>query len=192
MSITRPEIDFPGDEPPADLRSPTSGKETAKWHAQATWSRFTMSGSRIPPGKNSTQAGTGVILCSSGAAPGRSSPGWDQGVAGHEGRRPPSADHPAGSGLRRPRRRARDHAGRDPHLRVRPGFDLKMSASPEDLCPSRCDHPLFGRRTAIGSCMSGYRSPGSARPRAASSATRLASISAALCARPETMADHLP
>ena len=38
----------------------------------------------------------------------------------HEGRRPAQAHHPAAPRLRRPRRRRRDQAERDPHLRRRP------------------------------------------------------------------------
>ena len=46
--------------------------------------------------------------------------GWDRGVAGMRVGRPPQADHPPGAGLRRARRRRRDQAGRDAHLRGGP------------------------------------------------------------------------
>ena len=47
-------------------------------------------------------------------------PGLGPGRAGHEGRRPPPARHPAAPRVRRPRRRRRDQARRDADLRRRP------------------------------------------------------------------------
>ena len=45
--------------------------------------------------------------------------GWDEGIAGHEGRRPPPAAHPGQARLRRARRRRLHPAERRPHLRLR-------------------------------------------------------------------------
>ena len=161
MSITRPEIDFPGGEPPAELRvtdiwegdgSVARPGDLVKVHyvgvAYSTGEEFDASWNSGDPLQ--FRLGAGQVIA---AGPGR---------AGNEGRRPPSADHPAGSGLRRPGRRARDRAGRDPYLRVRPGFDLKIVPQPEVFCPSRCGRPLFGRRTGHRVMhAAGDRSPGS-------------------------------
>ena len=49
-------------------------------------------------------------------------PGWDAGVAGDEGRRPPQADDPFRDGLRRARRRERDRAARAARVRGRPAL----------------------------------------------------------------------
>ena len=74
MDITRPEIDFPGGEPPTELRI------TDIWEGDGTAAR---SGNRVTvhyvgvaysTGRNSTPAGTGAIRCSSSSAPGTSSP----------------------------------------------------------------------------------------------------------------------
>ena len=49
-------------------------------------------------------------------------PGWDQGVAGDEGRRPPQADDPVRDGLRRAWSRERDRAARAARVRGRPAL----------------------------------------------------------------------
>ena len=126
MSIGRPEIDFPGAEPPAELQvtdiwegdgGVANPGDMVQVHyvgvAFSTGEEFDASWNRGDPLQ--FELGAGQVIA-----------GWGPGRAGHEGRRPPSADNPAGYGLRGPGRRGRDSAGRDPHLRLRPGVGLTM------------------------------------------------------------------
>ena len=77
--------------------------------------------SRTPPARSSTPRTTAASRWPFRLGVGQVIQGWDTGRAGHEGRRPPPADHPAAPRVRRPRRRRRDQARRDPDLRRRPG-----------------------------------------------------------------------
>ena len=98
-----------------DAPSATATEATAGQHRRSC----TTSASRSPPARSSTPPGTAASRC----LPARRRPGHRRlgpGLAGHEGRRPPPAGHPAATWLRRPRRRWRDRAGRDADLRRRP------------------------------------------------------------------------
>ena len=74
MSTDKPEVDFPGGDPPADLQITDIWEGNGSVANQGDTSRFTTSGSRTLPARNSTRAGTGASLWSSGSAPGGSSP----------------------------------------------------------------------------------------------------------------------
>ena len=56
--------------------------------------------------------------------------GWDEGVAGHEGRRPAPDHDPAGHGLRRARRGRGDRPERDAGLRRRPDLGQAIAGAP--------------------------------------------------------------
>ena len=102
MSIEKPEIDFPGGEPPADLEIKDiwegDGEEAKAGHtvsvhyvgvAFSTGEEFDASWNRGEP-----------LQLPAGRRPGHQ--GLGPGRAGHEGRRPPPADHPGPPRLRRP------------------------------------------------------------------------------------------
>lgn len=118
MSIDKPEIDFPGGEPPADLEikeiwegdgAVAKAGDKVKVHyvgvAFSTGEEFDASWNRGTPLE--FQLGVGQVIMRLG--PGR---------PGHEGRRPPPADHPRAPRVRRPRRRWPYQAGRDADLRL--------------------------------------------------------------------------
>ncbi len=127
MSIDKPEVDFPGGEPPADLQITDVWKgdgavakagDTVEVHyvgvAYSTGEEFDASWNRGAPLQ--FQLGVGQVIA-----------GWDQGVQGMKvgGRRqliiPPGmayGDRGAGE---------LDRPGRDPHLRLRPGLGLILS-----------------------------------------------------------------
>ena len=124
MSIEKPEVDFPGGEPPAALQitdvwegdgEVAKAGDTVEVHyvgvAYSTGEEFDASWNRGAPLQ--FRLGVGQVIA-----------GWDQGVQGMRvgGRR--QLDHPARHGLRRPGSRAVDRAGRDPDLRLRPGLCL--------------------------------------------------------------------
>jgi hypothetical protein len=92
MSIGRPEIDFPGGEPPTELEI------TDIWEGN---------GAEANPGDLVRVHYVGVAY-STGEEFDAS---WNRGRAGHEGRRPPSAGQSPGTGLRGPGRRDRHRAG---------------------------------------------------------------------------------
>ena len=128
MSIEKPEIDFPGGEPPADLQITDvwegSGPEAkagdrVQVHyvgvAYSTGEEFDASWNRGEPLE--FQLGIGQVIA-----------GWDQGVQGMKvgGRRqlvipPGMAYGDRGAG-------ALDRARRDAHLRLRPGLGLSTAA----------------------------------------------------------------
>ena len=163
MGIQRPEIDFPGGEPPIDLQITDiwegDGGEAqpgnlVKVHyvgvAYSTGEEFDASWNRGEPLQ--FKLGAGQVIA-----------GWDQGVQGMKagGRRqliiPPAlayGDRGAGHV---------DRAGRDPHLRMQPGLDLKHAGQSGSLthcrivgtarhiCPAdgRADVPLASSVTAL-------------------------------------------
>ena len=154
-STTKPEIDFPGDEPPADLviEDLTDGDgaeagagDTVSAHyvgvAHSTGEEFDASWNRGAP--LDFRLGVGQVI-----------PGWDQGIVGMKvgGRR--RLTIPAAPGLRRPRRRRRDQAGRDADLRRRPRRTCAEHTPPALSRPARS-----GRLSAV-------RPPAAYRPAAA-------------------------
>ena len=111
MHAGKPEVDFPGGEPPAKLEITDiwegEGKvaragDTVQVHyvgvAYSTGEEFDASWNRGEP--LSFRLGAGQVIA-----------GWDQGIQGMKvgGRR--QLDHPARPGLRQPRRREQDQAG---------------------------------------------------------------------------------
>ncbi len=105
--MDKPEIDFFDPEPPTDLvvteitegdgPEATSGSTVSVHYvgvAHSTGEEFDASYNRGEPLQ--FRLGVGQVIS-----------GWDQGVRGHEGRRPPPARDPAAPGVRRPRRRRR-------------------------------------------------------------------------------------
>jgi hypothetical protein len=74
MSIGRPEIDFPGGEPPTELEITDIWEGNGAEANPGDLVRVHYVGSRTRPARNSTRAGTEAIRCSSSSAPGASSP----------------------------------------------------------------------------------------------------------------------
>ena len=124
MSIDKPEIDFPGGEPPADLEitdvwegdgAGAKAGDTVQVHyvgvAYSTGEEFDASWNRGDPLE--FRLGVGQVIA-----------GWDQGVQGMRvgGRR--QLVIPPGPGVRRPRCRTLDRAGGDADLRLRPRLGL--------------------------------------------------------------------
>ena len=102
---TRPEIDFPGDQPPTELvieditvgdGTEAAAGNTCRAHyvgvAHSTGEEFDASWNRGEPLE--FRLGVGMVIA-----------GLGPGHRGHEGRRPSPAHHPAAPRLRRPRRR---------------------------------------------------------------------------------------
>ena len=127
--MDKPEIDFPDFEPPADLvitdlvegdgAEATAGSTVLVHYvgvAHSTGEEFDASYNRGEPLQ--FRLGIGQVI-----------QGWDTGVQGMKvgGRR--QLVIPPHLGLRRPRRRRRHQARRDPDLRVRPGRGPLRTAS---------------------------------------------------------------
>ncbi len=120
MTADKPEIDPPDGPPPSDLEvtelSEGDGTEatagsTVSVHyvgvAHSTGEEFDASYNRGAP--LDFRLGIGQVIT-----------GWDQGVQGMKVGRPAPTGHPAAPGVRRPRRRRCDQAGRDVDLRGGP------------------------------------------------------------------------
>ena len=110
MALERPEIDPPEGDPPAELEvtdlvvgdgpEAAPGQTVSVHYAGVAFS----TGEEFDASWNRGQEfrfglGQGQVIA-----------GWDQGVTGHEGRRPPPPRHPAAPRLRRPRGGRRDRA----------------------------------------------------------------------------------
>ena len=74
MSIGKPEVDFPGGEPPAELQVTDIWEGNGGTAKAGTRSRSTTSGSPTRRGRNSTPAGIAAIPWSSSSVPVASSP----------------------------------------------------------------------------------------------------------------------
>lgn len=105
MSIEKPEIDFPGGEPPKDLDIKDIWEGDGEVAKPGDFVKVHYVGVSFDSGEEfdaSWNRGAPLDF-RLGRRPGH--PGLGPGCPGHEGRRPSPADHPRGPRLRRPRRR---------------------------------------------------------------------------------------
>ncbi len=79
---TRPEIEFPGGEPPADLVVEDVTVGDGPEATAAAPSRATTSASRSPPARSSTRRGTAARPLDFRLGVGQVIAGWDQGIEG--------------------------------------------------------------------------------------------------------------
>ena len=104
MSTGKPEIDFPGGEPPAELQITEIWEGDGSVAKPGDTVQVHYVGVAFSTGEEFDASWDRASHWSSGSAP-TGHRGLGSGRAGHEGRRPPPADHPPGPGLRRPGRR---------------------------------------------------------------------------------------